>query len=126
MSLAKKSKKDLPPKPLPSSQLEPERYEGRPLILILDNYVLDCIGELPSDKNTLITTIVQKAFGGGADWKKTVRDVLQLSESIEENIRSLWTENKKIAAQNNAELHPVQFAKMIVDDNFAEFIDKQT
>jgi hypothetical protein len=115
-----------PPKELPSSNLEPDRYEGRPLILILDNYVLDCIGELPSDKKALITTIVQKAFGGGSDWKKTVRGLLQLSDSIEDNIRSLWTENKKIAAQNNSELHPVQFAKMIVDDNFAELIDKQT
>jgi hypothetical protein len=124
--VASKSKKNTPAKELPSSNLEPERYENRPLILILDNYVLDCIGELPSDKKSLITSIVQKAFGGGADWKKTVRDVLQLSESIEDNIRSLWSENQKIAAQNNSELHPVQFAKMIVDDNFAEFIDKQT
>ncbi len=111
---------------MPSSQLEPERYEGRPLILILDNYILDCIGELASEKQALITSIVQKVFGGGSDWKKTVREVLQLSESIEDNIRSLWIQNQEIAAQNNSELHPVQFAKMIVDDNFAEFIDKQT
>jgi hypothetical protein len=119
-------KKNPPKKDLPTSNLEPERYEGRPLILILDNYVLDCIGELPSDKKAMITTIVQKVFGGGSDWKKTVREVLQLSESIEDNIRSLWIENQKIALQNSSELHPVQFAKMIVDDNFAEFIDKQT
>jgi hypothetical protein len=124
--VASKSKKNTPAKELPSSILEPERYEGRPLILILDNYVLDCIGELPPDKKALITSIVQKAFGGGPDWKKTVRDILQLSDSIEDNIRSLWIENKKIAEQNNSELHPVQFAKMIVDDNFAEFVDKQT
>ena len=124
--MASKSKKNTPAKELPSSILEPERYEGRPLILILDNYVLDCIGELPPDKKALIISIVQKAFGGGPDWKKTVRDLLQLSDSIEDNIRSLWTENKKIAAQNNSELHPVQCAKMIVDDNFAEFVDKQT
>jgi hypothetical protein len=121
-----KSKKESPSKELPTSNLEPERYEGRPLILILDNYVLDCIGELPSDKKALIITIVQKVFGGGTDWKKTVRDVLQLSGSIEDDIRSLWIENQQIAVQNNSELHPVQFAKMIVDDNFAEFIDKQT
>jgi hypothetical protein len=121
-----KSKKKTTSTELPSSSLEPERYEGRPLILILDNYVLDCIGELASNKQALITTLVQKAFGGGPDWKKTVREVLQLSESIEENIRSLWTQNREIAVQNKAELHPVQFAKMIVDDNFAEFIDKQT
>ena len=124
--MVSKSKKNTPAKELPSSNLEPERYESRPLILILDNYVLDCIGELPSDKTLLIISIVQKVFGGGADWKKTVRDVLQLSESIEDTIRSLWIQNKEIAAQNKAELHPVQFAKMIVDDNFAEFIDKQT
>jgi hypothetical protein len=121
-----KSKKKTSSTELPSSSLEPERYEGRPLILILDNYVLDCIGELPSNKQALITTLVQKVFGGGADWKKTVREVLQLSESIEDNIRSLWIQNREIAAQNNSELHPVQFAKMIVDDNFADFIDKQT
>ena len=124
--MVSKSKKNTPAKEIPSSQLEPARYEGRPLILILDNYILDCIGELPSDKQTLITTIVQKVFGGGTDWKKTVREVLQMSESIEADIRSLWIQNREIAAKNKAELHPVQFAKMIVDDNFAEFIDKQT
>jgi hypothetical protein len=31
---------------LPSAEAEPERYKGRPLLVILENYILDCIGAI--------------------------------------------------------------------------------
>jgi hypothetical protein len=53
---------------IPSPYAEPERYKGRPLLIILENYVLDCIGELPPDKQALARSTVQRVFGGGDDW----------------------------------------------------------
>jgi hypothetical protein len=109
---------------VPSPLLEPERYKGRPLLLILDNYILDCIGELPPDKQKGVGSLVQQVWGGDADWKKTVRAILNLTKAMDENVRELWKTNQQIAKENNATLHPVQFAKMLVDENFLHLIEQ--
>ena len=108
------------PKPgasLPSAEAEPGRYKGRPLLILIENYVLACIGELPPDSN--IAAVVQKAFGGGDDWMQTLREKLDLSAAIDESIREMWSKNQAIAKEQKVQLHPVQFAKMVADRNFA-------
>ena len=52
---------------LHSSNVEPERYAVRPLLIILENYILDCIGELPPPRQAGLRAIVQRVFGGGDD-----------------------------------------------------------
>jgi hypothetical protein len=105
---------------LPSAETEPSRYKGRPLLILLENFVLACIGELPADNN--MATVVQKAFGGGNDWMQTLRERLDLQPAIDESIREMWAKNQAIAHDNNVQLHPVQFAKMLADRNFAHLI----
>lgn len=107
---------------LPSAEAEPERYAGRPLLIVLENYVLDCIGALQSDKQALARSVVQKVWGGGDDWKETVRDQLHLESSLDESLRGMWSRNQELAKQHNQPLHPIQFAKMVVDQNFASLI----
>jgi hypothetical protein len=106
----------------PSPQAEPERYKGRPLLIILENYVLDCIGELPPDKQALARTTVQRVFGGGEDWRATMREQLQLAPAMDDALRGMWTRNQELARQHHQELHPIQFAKMVADENFAHLI----
>jgi len=108
---------------IPSSEAEPERYGGRPLILILENYVLDVIGELDTVKQNGISAIVAKAFGAGPDWRATIRRELRLEPAIDGNLREMWKANQQIAVQSNVPLSPIQFAKMVVDANFADHID---
>ena len=107
---------------LPSAFAEPERYTGRPLVLVLENYVLDVIGELEQEKQEGIARLVAAVFGGGDDWRKTVRQQLRLEDAIDNAFREMWRQNQQIAAANNVVLHPVQFAKMVVDKNFADRI----
>jgi hypothetical protein len=107
---------------LPSAETEPERYRGRPLLVVLENYILAAIGELPAERHAGVGTIVQRVFGGGDDWLQTVREQLQLGDSLDESLRQIWAKNQAIARQNAATLHPVQFAKMVADQNFAELI----
>lgn len=109
--------------PIPSAEAEPERYKGRPLLIILENYILAAIGELAADKHDLAAKIVQSAFGGGQDWMQTVRQKLELGDSLDESLRRLWVNNQSIAKQNSTTLQPIQFAKMIADQNFANLID---
>lgn len=74
-------------------EAEPPRYAGRPLLIILENYVLDCIGELQPDKQALTLSLVQAAFGGNTDWKLTVRRLLNFETKTEDAFRSLWEKN---------------------------------
>ena len=107
---------------LPSPQVEPERYRGRPLLVVLENYILAAIGELPRD-DPQMRAIVQQAFGGGEDWMATVRAVLDLNDSIDASLQAMWVRNQEIARQKGVALHPVQFAKMVADQNFAHLLD---
>jgi hypothetical protein len=112
----------MPAPDLPSPHAEPERYQGRPLLVVLENYVLDCIGKLPPGGSERLSSLMQQALGGGPDWKQTLRDMLHLDPSLDGELCKLWTTNEALARQQGIELHPVQFAKMVVDENFAELI----
>lgn len=109
--------------PLPSVELEPDRYVGRPLLIVLENYVLDCVGELPIEKQANIRAMIQKIWGGGDDWRATVRAQLRLEPTMDDTLRGMWSRNQELAKQHNQPLHPIQFAKMIVDTNFAELLE---
>lgn len=106
-----------------NSNSQQARYAGRPLLILLENYVLSCIGQLPAGKETSLVTAVQRVWGGGSDWKATMRTSLQLGESIDDSLRKMWTTNQDRARQANAIFSPEDFARMVVDKNFAHLIE---
>lgn len=110
--------------PVPSGEAEPERYKDRPLLIVLEQYVLHCIGEGGEDSAKKMVAIVQRVWGGNENWQQTVRNTLRLDPNIDDSIRDLWKRNQEIARKNNTQLHPVQFAKMIADSNFAPLLEK--
>lgn len=89
---------------------------------MLENDVLDCIGELAPDQQDLARTMVQGVWGGGDDWRATDRSRLQRPPDMDESSRSMWLRSQAKARQRQQSLHPVQFAKMIVAQNFASLI----
>lgn len=95
------------------------RYRGKPLLPVLESYVLHCIGALDPERYQVTQKLVQRTFGGGADWKQTLRGVLHLEEVLDEQLRTMWRRNQEIATANGVVLHPAQFAEMVVDQNFA-------
>lgn len=104
--------------PLPQNS---DRYKGKPLLILLENYVLDCIG-LPKDKLPTITAMIQRVYGGGDDWKATLRSTLHLDDSLDENLRQMWVRNQDLSRQANQTLVPEDFARMVVDQNFSSAI----
>ena len=104
---------------MPSPHAEPERYAGRPLLIVLENYVLDCIGELPPETQAAVRSVVQRVWGGGDDWRATVRQELKLDSAIDDALRDMWSRNQQLSKRHDQVLHGVQFAKMVVDQNFA-------
>ena len=89
-------KKQEPP-PHPSS----DRYKGKPLLILLENYILDCIGCLPPEKVPTLTSLVQRVYGGGHDWKVTLRSTLHLEDALDENLKQTWLRNQDLARQTN-------------------------
>jgi len=108
---------------LPKRESEPGRYSGRSLLIVLENYVLAVIGELGPEKSSAMKGVVQRVFGGGDDWKATLRQRLGMTEDLDEEVRTLWRKNRDLAGQGGVELHPVQFAKMFADENFAPLFE---
>ena len=100
-----------------------DRYRGKPLLILLENYVLSCIGCLPEEKVPTLTGIVQKVYGGGDDWKATLRSTLHLEIALDDDLRRMWLRNQDIAKQANESLLPEDFARMVVDQNFSSLID---
>ena len=106
-----------------SSPIGSDRYNGKPLLILLENYVLDCIGCLSKENVKTITGTVQRVYGGGDDWKATLRSMLKLDENLDDNLRKIWSRNQDIAVQNKQCLSPEEFARTIVDQNFSSLID---
>lgn len=103
--------------------LETPRYKGKPLLLLLENYVLDCIGCLPPDRQEKTSTAIRRIYGGGEDWKGTLRGVLELNDTVDETLRQMWRKNQQIAREANVLLQPHEFAMMVVDENFGSFFE---
>ena len=101
-----------------------DRYRARPLIALLDSYVMSVIGYLDAEKEKVALDAARTAFGGGDDWRGTVRATLQLDSSLDTNIRQLWTTNQDIAKRESVILAPEDFAMMLVDENSAHLVDR--
>jgi hypothetical protein len=109
---------------VPTANVEPERYKGRPLLVILEQYILHCIGEGKAKDDPNMVHIVQRVWGGGNDWPQTTREALHFPPRLDDAIRVLWVRNQEVARRNKDTFHPVQFAKMYVDAHFAGLLEK--
>ena len=102
-----------------------EHYANKPLLVLLENYVLDSIGELSPEKSELAGRMTARGFHVEAttDWRRLIRDKLDLPDSIDSEIVELWNRNRQRLAGTTTPADPVAFARAFVDQNFAELVD---
>jgi hypothetical protein len=98
-------------RPAPDS-LASTRHQGKPMTILFENFVLSMIGKLPREKeDTLNALNLAGVFNlPTMEWKLVVKQVLQLSDTIEIAILDLWYENQELASKQGVEYHPHQFA----------------
>ena len=103
---------------------EAQRYASKPLLLLLDNYVLDCIGEMQVDPREM-ARVVQRVFRLDAitDWRAAMRNGLDLDDSLDDEFKSLWETSKARFQAAGKVAVPLEFARAVVDENFASLID---
>lgn len=99
------------------------RYAGRPLLILLENYVLSTIGHLAPDKETLNASITQRIFGGGEDWRETLRGRLRLEASVNDDLCRMWCEQQDAAQAAGKIAVPEEFARRVADENFVHLIE---
>jgi hypothetical protein len=103
------------------------RYDGKPLLRLLELYVLRAIGELPTSEEDRLTTIAPKlqAIYGGRQWHDAVAKAVQMPSEMPAVIQDVWARNLEIARANGVVLTPQKFAEMFVDENLAVRRDKK-
>jgi len=112
-----------------SSEVDPQprdRYEGRPLLILLENFVLACIGALSAEATERVADLTRRGFGAppDADWMDVLRTQLDLGPGICDSIRARWQAAVAQLQQTGQPAEPVAFAPGIVDANFAPLIDR--
>ena len=85
-------------------------------------FILDTLKELPTEKSDLIGNMnLDNVFSTDFnDWKKTIKKVLNLSDTIEIAIKDLWLRNSEIAKNDGTELNADQFADLFIENYFVE------
>lgn len=98
------------------------RYDGKPLLRLLELYVLRAIDELPpAERQTLerMAPKLQAIYGGNGEWHEAVAAAVHMPADMPTTIRDMWVRNREIARGNDVDLHPQTFAEMFVDKNLA-------
>jgi hypothetical protein len=99
------------------------RYQGKPLLRLLECYVLWAIDQLSAkDADTLerMTPKLQSIYGTQGDWQHVIGAAVELPTNLPELIRDSWMKNSEIARKNGVILTPQRFAEMFVDENLVK------
>jgi len=102
-----------PPPELDGGLLSSPRYAADPIAILFENYILDVLGQLPTETSDQIQSLnLQKVFNTeAAEWRDVIRETLHLSPTIEIAILDLWYANQEIARQRQVEYTPMAFAQ---------------
>ncbi|WP_229417198.1 hypothetical protein [Massilia sp. Root418] len=97
------------------------RYEGKPLLRLIECYALDSIGQLTEDQKSSLTEMEEKlsqTFDLKGTWKEILEKVMNFPENLPTQIRAIWASNLEIAARKGVSVDPNEFAMAFVDQNF--------
>lgn len=102
-----------------------ERYQGKPLLRLLECYVLDAIGELTSEDGARLTAMQPKlssVYKRSGTWQQILEAEMDFPSQLREEIIQLWLHNQKIAIDQGVSLSSQNFAEMFVDRNYRHIL----
>jgi len=85
------------------------RYAGKPLVRLLECYVLWAIDKLPEKEAAQLlemTPKLQAVYGSDGSWQDIVAATVGAGAEMPQNLKSLWTKNSEIAQRNGLSLEP--------------------
>jgi hypothetical protein len=97
------------------------RYDGKPLLRLLELYVLMALDELPAVEQETLTRMapkLQTVYGGNGTWHGALEAAVHMPADMPQQIRDMWDKNLEIARTNNIPaLSAQKFAELFVDEN---------
>lgn len=99
------------------------RYAGKPFLAWVDSFILKAIGHLDPEMEAKLeraTPDLRKAFSSEGSWEDIVMEQLDYTPEVRGAIQELWAENQALAAEQGAELTPMQFVEVFVADNIMD------
>lgn len=97
------------------------RYDGKPLLRLLECYVLAAIGELQQQDVETLTALQPKlssVYGVEGDWQGIISSVMKFPSEMPELIRQVWRKNEENTRQRGLMIDAQKFAEQFVDENF--------
>jgi hypothetical protein len=99
------------------------RYSGKPLLRLVDSYVLDAIGHLPPEVDAKMTEMepkFRKTFKTTGSWREIVEGQMKFPDGMQGAIRELWVKGRvKFLVAQGHEPDPAEFTMSFVDNHFA-------
>lgn len=98
-----------------------ERYEGRPLVRLLEYYFLWCIGELSRRDERALEELAPKLteiLGHRGTWYEILEATVQMPSDIRDRIANAWINHINSAKSDTLIRTPREAAEEFVDDNF--------
>lgn len=85
------------------------------MLAVIEGYALAAIGQLPAGQEAILAPSVQHAFGGGDDWRATVRKTMNWPANLDERIQSDWREFSEKATKAGTAPDARAFARNFAD-----------
>jgi len=97
---------------------EGKRYAGKPLLRLLECYVLHAIGALRTIEQSRLEAVtpgLRRAYNRQGSWLEIVAAEMELPPALPQAIRDAWQRNQSLAARQSLALDPQAFAEAFVD-----------
>jgi len=100
----------------------PDRYEKNPMLVLVENYILDTLGTLEPAKVAKLNEIVCRTFGG-KDWRSAIRHQFHLPPDADDSLKALWKQRQEEADTTQQDFTPEDFARDHADQIFRDLGD---
>ena len=100
-----------------------QRYEGKPLLRLLECYALSVIEQLDEEQCEALRRIEPKlalTYNRSGTWFEIIHDEMGSPDSLPKKICEVWENNLARVRATGGEIDPNEFAMAFVDQNFPE------
>ncbi|CAA2110269.1 hypothetical protein [Variovorax paradoxus] len=99
------------------------RYEGRPLLRLVDCLVLDAIDQLDDEKRATLEALeprLAQTFSATGTWQQMIASQMGFGDDVPDRIRHFWRRYLDHAETNNERVDAQAFVVDFVAQNFPD------
>lgn len=103
-----------------------DRYQNKPLLRLLDCYLMDLIGELaPDQARTLgdLEPMLHRAWKSTGTWREMVEEQMGFQPTVREKVKGFWRGYIAAAEAQGLPAQPFEFVLSFVNQNFPHLVE---